>query len=83
MEYYVYVLRSIKDGHRYIGISSDPDKRLKEHNSGLVFATKGRRPFVKEYLEKCLDRKQARKREKYFKSGAGRRFLNNLHKTCP
>ena len=78
MEYYVYILRSLKDSKRYIGITTDPDRRLYEHNTGLVLSTKGRRPFVRIYLEKCINRQAARKREKYFKSGGGRRFLKRF-----
>ena len=82
MEYFVYILRSVRDDRRYIGITSNPDRRLEEHNAGLVFSTKGRRPFIMIYIEKCLNRQAAREREKYFKSGAGRRFLNRLDKSA-
>ena len=78
MEYYLYILKSISDGKRYIGIARDVNRRLKEHNSGYVTSTKARRPFVHLYTEKCADRPTARKREKYFKSAAGRRMLNRL-----
>ena len=50
-------------------------KRFDEHNKGLVTATKGRRPFILVYYEACLIEEKAIKREKYFKTGFGRRFL--------
>jgi len=78
MEYYVYVLKSMVDGKKYIGMTIDFDRRLKEHNSGFVTSTKARRPFVRFYIEKCADRETARRREKYFKSAAGRRILNRM-----
>ena len=41
----VYVLRSLKDGHYYVGMSEDVAKRLKTHNLGKVTSSKSRRPF--------------------------------------
>jgi len=41
----------------------------------LVESTKGRRPFIVLYYEACISEKKAIKREKYFKTGFGRRFL--------
>ena len=75
--FYVYVLQSMKDGLLYTGISGDPERRLKDHNSGMTKSTKGRRPFKLIYTEECGDRRQAREREKYLKSGFGREFLKS------
>jgi len=75
--YYTYVLLSKKDGKFYIGFTTDLDKRLKEHENGKVQSTKGRRPFLLVYYEACNNQNDAIHREKYFKSGFGRRFLNN------
>ena len=80
---FVYVLVSLKDGKRYVGMTEDPDRRLEEHNRGMEKSTKGRRPFELVYQEKLPDRRAARDREKYFKSAAGRRFLNKLIPTRP
>jgi putative endonuclease len=44
--FYVYFLKSEKDGHLYIGRTNNLERRLNEHNSGHVSATKSRRPFV-------------------------------------
>ncbi|HPC36925.1 MAG TPA: GIY-YIG nuclease family protein [Candidatus Marinimicrobia bacterium] len=41
----VYVLRSLKDGCYYVGMSEDVAKRLMTHNLGKVTSTKSRRPF--------------------------------------
>jgi len=76
----VYVLRSLRDGKRYVGISSDSDVRLVEHNSGKVFSTKGRRPFVLTYREYTVDVAKARQRERFFKTAVGRRFLDEVEK---
>lgn len=75
--YYTYVLKSKKDDLLYIGFSKDLKVRVKQHNEGKVFATKHRRPFVLIYYEACLNEEKAIKREKYFKSGFGRRFLKS------
>ncbi len=75
--FYTYVLKSEKDSKLYIGFSKDLRKRIKEHNNGLVEATKERRPFKLIYYEACENKDKAIKREKYFKTGFGRRFLKS------
>jgi len=75
--YYNYVLLSKKDKKFYIGYTSNLKKRLNEHNSGMVSSTKYRENFILIYCEICLNKYDAMKREKYFKTGFGRRFLKN------
>jgi putative endonuclease len=75
--YYTYVLKSKKDGNHYIGFTENIDKRIKEHNEGLVTATKNRLPFELVYFEACNNKEKAIKREKYFKTGFGRRYLKD------
>ena len=75
MFYYTYVLRSVKDNDLYVGYTPDLKTRLKSHNKGEVKATKGRRPLELIYYEACLIKEKALKREKYFKTRFGRRFL--------
>ena len=71
----VYALQSKKDGWLYIGMSSDVEGRLEQHNKGYNRSTRSRVPFVLFYVEQCGSREDARKREKYLKSGKGREFL--------
>ena len=73
----VYVLKSLKDNNYYVGMSENVNRCIKEHNTGKVRSTKSRIPFKLIYVEKCIDRASARKREKYLKSAAGRRYLHN------
>jgi putative endonuclease len=73
--FYVYVLRSNVDGGFYIGYSADLKRRLAEHKRGASFATSYRRPWKLIYYEAYLDRRDAEGRERYLKSGSGRRFL--------
>lgn len=75
--YYVYVLRSLKSGGLYIGSSADPDARLAAHNSGRSRWSSHLRPWVRVLLEQHPDRQAAQKRERYLKSGWGRRTLQN------
>jgi putative endonuclease len=73
--WFAYVLRSMKDNGFYVGMSSDVERRLKEHNAGYNRSTRPRIPFELIYVERCGSRLDARKREKFLKSGAGREFI--------
>ncbi len=75
--FYAYVLRSKKDNKLYVGLSRDLRKRLARHNKGLVPSTKHRRPLELVYYEASLSEEKSVKREQYFKTGFGRRFLKN------
>ncbi len=75
--WYTYLIQSQKDKHWYTGCTVDLRKRLKEHNDGMVYSTKGRGPFKLIYYEACLNKKDAFAREKYLKSGMGKRYLKN------
>ena len=75
--YYVYVLQSEKDGNWYTGYTSDLKKRLQEHNKGYNFSTKNRRPRKLIYYEASLNENDAKARERYLKSGMGKRYLRN------
>jgi putative endonuclease len=79
--YYVYVLMNAK-GRLYIGSTADPDSRLRSHNAGRVRSTKAHRPWRRVLLETHPDRETAAKRERYLKSGWGRRWLHK-HITNP
>jgi putative endonuclease len=61
--FYVYVLKSQKDGMSYIGSTNDLRRRVKEHNSGLVISTKPRQPLELVYYEAYKSENDARKRE--------------------
>ena len=73
--YHAYVLRSRKDGTFYFGSTQDLAARLHQHNQGKVRYTKGHRPYELYYSEQYPSRSEALKREKYFKSIAGYRWL--------
>lgn len=69
---YVYILKCLKTGEYYKGLTSNIENRLVEHLEGKVTFTKNRLPVKLIHVEICSDRKAARKLEKYFKSGYGR-----------
>lgn len=74
----VYILKSELDGSFYVGMSNDTERRLGEHNRGKVRSTKSKIPWKRLYEEECTDRVEARKREKYLKSAAGRQYRKKL-----
>ncbi len=70
-----YILQSTKDGSYYYGHSKDLDIRLKAHNRGKVRYTKAKRPWIVFYFEEFDSKSQAFRREMFFKSIEGYRFL--------
>ncbi|MDP3956081.1 MAG: GIY-YIG nuclease family protein [bacterium] len=74
---YVYVLCSEKSKMWYTGFTEDLRKRFHEHNNDSIGWTKGRGPFELIYYEACKNITDARSREKYLKSGMGKRYLKN------
>ena len=75
--YYVYILISEKDGKFYTGSTKDLKRRINEHNGGRVDSTKDRLPLQLIYYEACIDEIDARARERYLKSGMGKRYIRN------
>jgi len=60
-------------------MSKNVEKRVHEHNQGRVFSTRAYRPWRLIYRENCgINRDDARKREKYLKSGVGKEFLKSI-----
>jgi putative endonuclease len=76
--YYVYILSSINFSKSYVGCTDDIERRIKEHNSGKMSFTKRYLPWKLKYYETFNSLSEARKRESYFKTGAGRRFMKTL-----
>lgn len=78
--YYTYVLLSLKDNKLYYGFTNNLKLRIKQHSNGEVKSTKYRRPLELIYFEACfeacLNKQDAIRREKYFKTYYGRMFLN-------
>lgn len=79
-KYYVYILFSLKDKGLYIGFTTDLKKRLNQHAKSQVTATKLRTPFRLIHYEFFIDRKDAKAREEFLKSGYGRKQLKEALK---
>jgi putative endonuclease len=77
MSYYVYILQSFKDKNFYTGYTNDLERRLVQHNQSKSFPMQFRKPFKLIYYEMCLSKDDAVAREKYLKSGMGKRFIKN------
>ena len=73
--YYVYILFSIKDKQLYVGYTNNMKRRLSQHVTGQVTATKHRLPLKFIYCETYIKWTDAKRREKYLKGGNGRNQL--------
>lgn len=75
--YYTYVLQSGRDKNFYIGVTANLVLRINQHNNAAVQSTKSRIPLKLIYYEACLSKEDAFRREKYLKTGMGKRYLKN------
>jgi putative endonuclease len=68
MDFYCYILEC-SDGTYYTGWSTDPERRLIQHNRGTgARYTRSRRPVRLVYVEKLPDKGVALKRERAIKA---------------
>jgi len=81
--FFVYVLWSERLGRRYTGSCSDPGARVEQHNSGQTKYTSRGVPWALKYVEQYGTNSEARKRERYLKTGAGRYFLDRVFEGHP
>ncbi|MBU4377163.1 MAG: GIY-YIG nuclease family protein [Candidatus Omnitrophica bacterium] len=73
----VYILRSKKNNKRYVGCTyKNPEIRMLEHNSGTDDWTRHNGSFVLLHSEQYETKAEALKREKFLKSGQGRKLLD-------
>ncbi len=73
--FYVYVLQSESDQGLYIGVSHNLRARMRSHRDGMNASTAHRRPWRLIYYEAYLHQADAHGRERYLKSGSGRKLL--------
>jgi len=73
--YYVYALKSTKNGDIYIGSTEDLRTRVKLHNFGKVKSTKAYKPWGLIYYEAYLSKSDAAKRERELKIHAAKNEL--------
>ena len=73
--FYVYVLSGKTRKYIYVGLSNNVQRRFGEHQNGLNKTTRPYRPFELVHIENFGTRIEARKREKYLKSGVGKMWI--------
>jgi len=78
VKHFVYAIKSRKDTRIYVGISSNPERRLREHNRGETPSTKSYIPWTLIYKKLLSSRIEAREEEKRLKSGYGKEFLKSI-----
>ena len=76
--FFVYILQSLKTGEFYKGITDNLERRLGQHFNGKSPSTSNRLPLRLIHVEVCSDRVEARKLEKFFKSGYGREVIKEI-----
>jgi putative endonuclease len=76
--YTVYAIKSLVKNYIYVGLTTKLNDRFKRHNSGYERTTRSYKPFELIFTEEHNLRQDARKREKYLKSGIGKEFLKSL-----
>jgi putative endonuclease len=75
LPYCVYILLSRKDFLLYIGFTTNIEERIKNHNCGKTKSTAPRRPLELIFCEFYLFESDARRREMYFKTTAGKKAI--------
>ena len=75
--FYVYALKSLKNGDLYIGFCEDLTVRFRQPNSGKVLSTKAYKPWALIYYEAYLDKRDATIREKQLKMHAVKQELRS------
>lgn len=78
--HYVYILKSLRNGKLYKGLTSDLKRRVKEHNTSHSTFTKNNGPWKLIYYEAFLDKEDARREELFLKSGKGKERIKYLLK---
>jgi len=76
--FFVYAIKSTIRNYIYVGLTNNIERRITEHNKGENRSTKPYKPFLLIYSEEWETREQARRREKYFKTGIGKEFLKSI-----
>ncbi len=76
--FYVYILKSLKNGRFYTGSTNNIERRLYEHNIGQTKYTSLTKPFELVYKETYNTKIEASKRERFFKTGKGRELLKTI-----
>ena len=71
--YIVYAIKSLKIDQIYIGQTNDVERRIREHNKGVVRSTKMKRPWKLIAIQEVENRNKARWIEKCLKNSHQKR----------
>ena len=74
----MYVLISRRDGRLYVGSTSDLERRITDHSTGKNISTASRRTLALVYFEGHLNKSDALRRERYFKTAKGKVTLKQM-----
>ena len=69
--YYVYILL-LSNKQLYVGITNNIRRRLREHELGKSLFTKNRLPVKLVFCETFINKNDAQRRERYFKTRKGK-----------
>jgi putative endonuclease len=72
----VYVLQSLRDHSLYTGFTRNVKKRIILHNEGLNQSTAKLKPWTLIYYEAYIIKEDALCRERFLKSGSGKKYLD-------
>ena len=75
MNYHVYILKSLKNGRHYTGITIDLERRLIEHNEGSTKSTRPHVPYERIWSSEIMTKSDALKLEYNIKKRGAVRFL--------
>ncbi|GBE17232.1 GIY-YIG nuclease superfamily protein [bacterium BMS3Abin15] len=76
--FYVYILKSKKNGKLYKGLTNNLKRRTKDHNSGNSIFTKNNGPWRLIYYEAFVSKSDAKREESFLKSGKGKERIKYL-----
>jgi len=87
MNHHVYILLPKQEEYKkwlYVGITDNPDRRLKQHNNGDVISTRKRIPYEMIIVKEFDDKYEAAKYERNLKKSTNKKrtlvkeyFINN------
>ncbi|OGG23624.1 hypothetical protein A3A79_00220 [Candidatus Gottesmanbacteria bacterium RIFCSPLOWO2_01_FULL_43_11b] len=76
--WFVYILKSKQHNKSYVGCTNDIIRRLHEHNAGQGAYTNRYKPWGLIKSETYSTYIEARRREAFLKTGAGRKELKSI-----
>ena len=80
MFWYTYILNCQKTNKFYVGFTANLKKRIKRHKKSQVYSTKRLGDCDLIFYEAFKNKKDAQRREKYFKTTKGKRTLKLMLK---